>query len=208
MLGFYIVVNNILPVLIGGGGPGGVAYGAHLAGFAGGVLLAFGDNIRVRLGWGRAAEAEAEAEPESGTESGEGGVLGAFRRAVASGNLARASAVLLRAPRELFRAGLRPEEAVALGDALYQARETDAAAATYDTALRQRPKGEVAAAANLGMARVLLDSLHQPTAAYQHVYDAAEAGMTPAQEVEARALLQRLRTEVRSIPGEATRLLS
>ena len=39
VLGFYIVVQNIVPALMGGGG--GVAYGAHIGGFVAGAVLAF-----------------------------------------------------------------------------------------------------------------------------------------------------------------------
>ena len=39
VLGFYIVVQNIVPALMGGGG--GVAYGAHIGGFIAGAILAF-----------------------------------------------------------------------------------------------------------------------------------------------------------------------
>ncbi len=39
LLGFYVVADNLLPVLIGAGGS--VAHGAHLGGFFGGLLWAF-----------------------------------------------------------------------------------------------------------------------------------------------------------------------
>ena len=52
VLGFYIVVQNLLPAFLSGGGPGGVAHGAHIGGFVGGVLIGLGDTLRVRIGWG------------------------------------------------------------------------------------------------------------------------------------------------------------
>ncbi len=209
VLGFYIVANNLLPVLLGAGGPTGVAYGAHIAGFVGGVLLAFGDNFRVRLGWGRTPEKDEEApDPRktiAGARAEEGGPLGTFRRALATGNLMQASTLLDGAPRELARDGLRPEEAVALGDALSAAGAPHRAAVAYEFAIRQKATGETGAAAHIGLARILLEDARQPTAAYQHLVDAMYAGATPRQEAEARALLQRMQAEVGSIPREAAR---
>ena len=46
------MADNLLPVVLGGSGPGGVAYGAHIGGFAGGVLIALGINL---AGWARRA---------------------------------------------------------------------------------------------------------------------------------------------------------
>ena len=208
VLGFYIVVQNLLPAFLSGGGPGGVAHGAHIGGFVGGALLALGNILRLRLGWGRKPEHPNDPDPRETLAEGrqdEGGLLGAFRAAMRSGDLDRASTLLLHAPRDLVRAGLRPEEAVALADALVEAGEPRRAAAVYDVALRQGPRGETATAAHLGAAQVLLDDFRQPTAAYQHLYDAVAAGGSPAQEREARELIHRLRPAVSSVPGEALR---
>ncbi len=40
VLGFYILVDNILPFLFASSGAGGIAHGAHIGGFVGGVALA------------------------------------------------------------------------------------------------------------------------------------------------------------------------
>ena len=208
VLGFYIVADNLLPVLVGGGGPGGIAYGAHIGGFAAGVLIALGDRLRVRAGWGAGSEHADDPDPRETLRAGredEGGLLGGFRRAREGGDLARAALLLERAPRELVREGLRPAEAVVLGDDLARAGDPRRASAAYAHALRMAPRGEAAAAAHLGMARVLLQDADQPTAAYQHVYDAVEAGATPAQQEEARTLLRTLQGAVRTLPREARR---
>jgi len=63
VLGFYIVANNLLPVLLSGaGGGGGVAYGAHIAGFAAGLVLALIGSAIFRL-WPGKAGAEGETIP-------------------------------------------------------------------------------------------------------------------------------------------------
>ena len=52
VLGFYIVANNLLPVIIGAGGAGGVAYGAHIGGFVAGVAVALLTVVAGRKGAG------------------------------------------------------------------------------------------------------------------------------------------------------------
>jgi membrane associated rhomboid family serine protease len=42
VLGVYLILDNLLPFLINGGGAGGVAHGAHIGGFLGGLGLAYG----------------------------------------------------------------------------------------------------------------------------------------------------------------------
>lgn len=50
VLGIFVVVDNVLPLVAGGGG--GVAYGAHLGGFVAGLLVAWAV-VRGGLGLGR-----------------------------------------------------------------------------------------------------------------------------------------------------------
>jgi membrane associated rhomboid family serine protease len=51
VLGFYLVMDNIVPFLISGGRGGGVAHGAHIGGFVAGVIAAWiHDRLVVRRG--------------------------------------------------------------------------------------------------------------------------------------------------------------
>jgi membrane associated rhomboid family serine protease len=59
VLGLYVVLDNLLPVLIGS--ESSVAYGAHLGGFAGGVVLALG----MRAVLGRQVQREPQEEGAS-----------------------------------------------------------------------------------------------------------------------------------------------
>jgi len=69
VLGFYVVVQNVLPLLIAGG-HGGVSYGAHLGGFFGGLALAFvWAQLDVRGADSAAAAAEVDAVLEQAREA-------------------------------------------------------------------------------------------------------------------------------------------
>ena len=59
VLGFYLVLDNIVPFLVEGGRGGGVAHGAHIGGFVAGVIAAWIHNrLVVRRG-----EEELESHP-------------------------------------------------------------------------------------------------------------------------------------------------
>lgn len=45
VLGVYLVLDNLLPFIINGGGGSGVAHGAHIGGFLGGLALAYGFDL-------------------------------------------------------------------------------------------------------------------------------------------------------------------
>lgn len=46
LLGFYLLIDNLLPFLFTAGSGGGVAHGAHIGGFLGGLAVAFGSNVQ------------------------------------------------------------------------------------------------------------------------------------------------------------------
>jgi hypothetical protein len=195
VLGFYILIENLLPVLLTAGGPGGVSYGAHIGGFVAGLGLAAGlDRIRLSR-----PERDVRQRPRS--EPGPDGALGAFRRALDTGHWDVAAEWFFSTPHAATRTGLGPGEKVRLGNALEQNGHPHAALAAYQRAVADHPRDAGRIAAHLGAARVLMDDLRNPTAAYQHLYSALEAEPGAEQEREARALLERLSRLVRNLPS-------
>ena len=69
VLGFYIVVQNIIPAFFSSGGGGGVAHGAHIGGFIAGVALAWVLNIRTKMWPARHADPGAEFDPRQISDS-------------------------------------------------------------------------------------------------------------------------------------------
>jgi membrane associated rhomboid family serine protease len=137
VLGFYLVLDNLVPFLIVGARGGGVAHGAHIGGFIAGVVAAWlHDRIVVRHG----------AE-ELATHPG--------------------------------------EHPVALAEQLREEGRPDEALAVLERLLRTLPSGSEAAEAHARAGEILLDDLHQPTAAYQHF--AAALQMNPSSRTAALA---------------------
>lgn len=63
------------------------------------------------------------------------------------------------------------------------------------------PAAAEAVAAHLGAARILLEPLNQPTAAYQHLYRVFEGRPNQEQRREAEALMRDLKRRARVVPN-------
>jgi len=191
VLGVYLVIDNLLPLLLTGGA-GGVSHGAHIGGFAAGVALAWGfGNASLRGQQPRRSERPGAA-PHTIQER--------FHEALLDGRLGEASALLFDLPRAHTRLGLGPGEKIALGEKLIAAGDAQGALRAFQRALADHPTGPGRARAHLGAARVLLEAFASPTAAYQHLYAAMEENPTPEDVARARTLEAALRGAARSVP--------
>lgn len=197
VLGFYLVVDNLVPLLFGAGG--GVAYGAHVGGFVAGAALA----------WGlRDARVPKAARGGPRPHSPGADFVRAFRYALAADDPGEAASVFFGVPRAMSRGLLDLDDKVALGEALEHAASRDpsrrhlarAALGAFQRALADHPAGAGRPRAHLGAARVLMRLLGSPTAAYQHLYAAMEESTSAGHEAEARALLEEMEDGVASMP--------
>jgi hypothetical protein len=163
----YLLLDNLLPALLGGGG--GVAHGAHIGGFAAGLGLALA--LRRGRGWRPAAGPRSSAaELRAALAAGdEGAVVDAVRRFPKAELGAAPAAELVRAAATLGPRDGLPLLRAALGAA--------------------RPAPE-AARLHLGVGALLL-AQGQGAAAWQHLQRAA--ALDAAVGDEARRLLERVR---------------
>lgn len=179
VLGIYVVLDNMLPFLLGAGG--GVAYGAHLGGFFAGALGAV-----VIDGWARARGRQAGAsigdEVGTGVTSEKGdarAVIDAVARGSTGYAIARLTALSPAARREIDA-----EILADLGDALL-VEHARAAQWVFETALREQPRSKACDRLWLGLGRALLLPPSHPTSAYQAFVRALECDPRP--EVAAQA---------------------
>ncbi len=202
VLGMYLVLDNLLPLLLSGGA-GGISYGAHIGGFAAGWagarwLEARGEHPRV--GPAGSQPRIRGVEPRSAPEPPR--LDRVFREALAAGRLAEAASYLFELPRAQTRHGLSARDKIELGEALEAAGEERASLATFQRALGDHPRGPGRPRAHLGAARVMLHSLGSPTAAYQHLYAAMEEDPSPAEEAAARRILAEIGQGARTLPRQ------
>jgi len=185
VLGFFLIIENLLPALLApSGSGGGVAYGAHIGGFVAGLAAAVLLDGLGRL-WGR-RQAREEVGPAE--EPGQAAGLDAVLAARQAGDLRGA----LRAYLSLEGSARRrvpAEVATDLADYLASHQQTDSALALYRQVLNDHPRGPGLDRVFLGVGQALLYGKNRPTAAYQYLMDALDADPRPEVEQAARAAL-------------------
>jgi membrane associated rhomboid family serine protease len=184
VLGIYLVIDNILPALLGGG-QSGVAYGAHLGGFfaaAGAALLL--DRLRLR-------RPEPELRPHRRVTDARAAVdepAALLPRSLADGDLNTAYSLVACASSRVL-GSLEPSHVLLLGQRLAMAGHPRAALAVYQRMITEHPVPAVVAEAHVGAARVLWEQLAMPAEAYQYLIRAVDHNPSPATLAEARRLL-------------------
>lgn len=179
VLGIYLVLDNVVPILAAGGdGGGGVAHGAHIGGFVAGLAAAWLLSQRDVQSTPREYRGEARAAAPA-----QGIVAQALR---AGDPAAAARAYFALSPRDA-QSALEPQQALGLGEWLAANGHAEAAVTIFHRYLRNQPHGPLAADAHVAAGRVLLRHLDQPTTAYQHFVAALRRNPSPDVAVEARA---------------------
>ena len=181
---FYLVIDNLLPFLLNGGTAAGVAYGAHIGGFLLGLTTAWMlDHRALRM---HPAEYRGIATPlDAGAAPGS-----TIRQLLADNRFREAAATYFALDPTATRGAVAAADLLALADWLRHAGNAPAALLLYQRLLRDFPTGPGAAAAHVGAGLVQLESLGQPTPAYQHFLDALDLDPAPDTAAQARAALE------------------
>jgi membrane associated rhomboid family serine protease len=190
LLGFYLVLDNLLPFLLTrGSGLGGVAHGAHIGGFVAGLAAAWWlDRREVR-----------QAPREYASETGEvDAPTGDVSRLLAAGRMADAARVYFQLAPQSTRGILTPAESLALAKWLRDNGHDRAALTVHRRQLRDNPSGPGAAEAHLGAGMIQAEVLDQETAAYQHFLEALDLDPSPETATRVRAALDMVRSHGRS----------
>ncbi|MDQ7006330.1 MAG: rhomboid family intramembrane serine protease [Acidobacteriota bacterium] len=199
VLGIFIVLDNVLPMLFSGGGGTGVAYGAHLGGFAAGLAVAWG--------WDRLRLARPEPALRAAPRPAASAPAAALLDALDHDRLPEAYGLLAALPRARARSEVALGDKLRLARALETAGHPRAALAVYQRILGEHSAAAAQATAHIGAARVLAGDLELPTAAYQHLLAALESRPSAADRLEARRILELLRRRAATVPRQADTLL-
>ena len=191
VLGFYVVVDNLLPMVLGA--DSGVAYGAHIGGFAGGLVIALaGERLGWRWPWAERRWQRKVAPDRRGLAAEDKSFLRAdeLESLVARGNRGEALKLLasLRPP-ELAR--LAAGTCVQLSVWLEEAGYPSAAASLLRRCLASSPGDRDLAQIYLALGLMRLRQ-GQPTAAYQHLLAVLDLDAAPETEGRAREALSRI----------------
>jgi membrane associated rhomboid family serine protease len=200
VIGIFVLWDNVRPMLAGGGG--NVAHGAHLGGFAAGLLVAFLYNrIRgalpaprpdrfagYRPGHGGPVDPGWKQGPAPVTPVAPVDTTGEFESEVHAGQMEAAAHAFARLNRE----GGKPPAADAvfrLGQWLYAESFVQDAATVFRFYIKRYPRGNDLDRVHLGLGVLLARRLQSPKGAREHLLQAIELTDTPAIAETARAEL-------------------
>ena len=174
VLGFFVLVQNLLPFLTGAGARGGsVAHGAHLGGFLVGLLLAW----CVARGLRRATDAPADAPPAPGS-------LAAL---VEDGDYETAARRCVQLSAAETRRLLNERQTLMLGRWMAARRHPHAALALFEQHVRDQPVSSTAAEAHLAAGLLQLRTFSAPAAAARHLHEALALDPDAETAAEARS---------------------
>ncbi|MCF6179939.1 MAG: rhomboid family intramembrane serine protease [Geopsychrobacter sp.] len=189
VLGFYLLIDNLLPFLAFGVSGGGVAHGAHIGGFLAGLGLVFvADRVHFTNPFKKAAQwsKETPCSPQS------------IPQAVAAGELAAASRCYLALEQSTERKAVPAETALLLGDYLLERGENKAALKVFRRFIAERPNSVGLDRAYLAAGNILLQQPRYAMSAYHYLLSAldittsstiiaaAQAGIARIEELQRR----------------------
>ncbi|MBI3783124.1 MAG: rhomboid family intramembrane serine protease [Deltaproteobacteria bacterium] len=191
VLGFYILLDNLLPFLLSTGtGGSGVAFGAHIGGFFAGLIAARWINHRQLMAPDVAPPAAEPADPI--VLPADADPSSAIKQAIAYGDMLSAARAYLALDPRASRYLLEAPELLQLANWLASQYQGRAALAVYLRLLRDYPSAPAAAAAHLGAGIVQLEQLGEITPAFQHFVDALDLNPSPDVAAAARAALDKI----------------
>ncbi len=180
VLGFYVIVDNVLPFLASVGTTGGgVAYGAHLGGFLGGLGVGWAIDRRGLLirptDFGAPDRSDVSLPPQ-----------GSLAALIEEGDYEEAATRYFALPPAETRRLLSERHSLVLGNWMAAKGHSRAALVLFQRHLRDYAIGTGAADAHVGAGLLQLRAFSQPTAAYQHLVEALELDPSPRTEALAR----------------------
>lgn len=196
VLGIYVVVDNLLPFLLTQSSTG-VAYGAHLGGFGGGVLLAVAMERLPGLWRGnqlRHSSHHAESAPTAPRFAAAAEQVGAL---LAAGRWRAAAGEYFRLNNRQRRS-LSAEQLLQLGEYLLGSGEADAALTVFRRFIAERPADSRLDQALFGAGQALLHKEHSRLSAYHYFLAVLDVTRSATLAAQARHSIQQL------VSGERT----
>jgi len=190
VLGFYLLVDNLLPFLLTQGGGSGVAHGAHIGGFLAGLGVAFAVDRPPgfwRLWQSNKAYHEA---PAFTVEEPKIGIGDQIARLLGQNDRHRAALLYETLKGRTERRGIADEAVLSIAGSLLTAGEYDRALAIYRRFSVERPTSPLLDRALLGAGKALIQKPRCLTSAYQYFLAALDVAKTQGLAEEAKRHLR------------------
>lgn len=198
VLGFYLLIDNILPFLINGAGGAGVAHGAHIGGFVAGLGLAWiidrGPDVLWRRQPNPRKAREDERQPAAATERRAPEVAEQISAWLQAGDLRRAASSYLSLTQREARRQVDGEDVLQIGEYLLENHACDDALSVFRRFVSDRTNDSRLARAYLGAGRALLGKPRCATSAYHYFLAALDVAREPGERETARTYLAAIET--------------
>lgn len=179
VLGFFLLIDNLLPFLFRAGSGSGIAYGAHIGGFVGGLGVAWVADQYYRVRSGRRRKPATPAKLSS---------LQQICPAVSAGDLAGASECYLDIETREQRGQVTSGDVIAVGNYLLEQGRYQDAVRVFRRFIAERQRDERIDQAYLGAGKALLQQPRYQTSAYQYFLSAID--LARSEQLAADATLQ------------------
>ncbi len=195
VLGFYLVLDNLIPFLINGGRASGVAHGAHIGGFLFGLAMAWGFD---RWQGVRAIRDGATADsgpPPRATFAGSPAKQDSapvIVEELQAGRLDRAVQLYLALDSQAERLAVAPEAVLAIGNHLLAQQRYTQALEVFRRFVAERPASMQIDRAYLGAGQAMLRQPRGQLSARQYFLAAIDTAASAETARTAREFLRRL----------------
>ncbi len=197
VLGFFLLIDNLLPFLLAPAGAGGVAYGAHIGGFLAGLAIAHGvdrspelvNRFRWRTAMGRRPESPYTAKPDQGLP-----VPQRIHEALQSGNFMEAVTGYFSSPSASARKAIDPKDRLQIGLFLLKESRYSEALTVFRQYIADEPNSPFLDRAYLGAGVTLYQGLGQLTSAYQYFLTVLDLNPDPEIEAQTRRYLDAIQS--------------
>lgn len=193
VLGFYLLIDNVLPFLLTSSSGGGVAHGAHIGGFIAGALAAFVLNRRAGVQHRMRQQAKKNPEPAA-TVAAERGMSPSqiIAAHLHTGDYIEAVQHYFLLDSRQERLSLRSDTVLALGEYLLGTAAWPEALTMFRRFISDRPNDAEIDRAFLGAGKALFNQPRQENNAYQYFLSALDAADSPGLAEEAKRYLRQI----------------
>ncbi|PIW84733.1 MAG: hypothetical protein CO150_09060 [Nitrospirae bacterium CG_4_9_14_3_um_filter_53_35] len=197
VLGFFLLIDNLLPFLFTPASAGGVAHGAHIGGFLAGLAIAYGvdrppefiSRFRRRAIMGRRPESAYTEEPDQGVQLPQN-----IHEALQRGDDMEAAAGYFSSPSASARKTIDPEDRLQIGFFLLKENRYSEALTVFRQYIADDPNGPFLDRAYLGAGIALYQGKGLITSAYQYFLTVLDLNPDPEIEAQVRRYLDAIQS--------------
>ena len=195
VLGFFLVIDNLLPFFFSGVHGSGIAHGAHIGGFLGGLSIAWGADQYYRVS-GALGRRQKVASTERQFSS-----LRSICPSVSAGQFVEAAACYLGLADREERLRVASADVIAIGNFLLEHGRFQDALTLFRRFIAERQADPLIDQAYLGAGKAMMANPRQLTSAYHYFLAASDLAHSESIAADAQNHLRRIEGRMPAGPG-------